>query len=134
MTNSPSKHVGGNFDDFLVEEAMLEEVAGTASERISAHNPPHPGETLRDDVLPARGLTVTTAAEQPGVTRAAPARVLNGRAGTSPEMSLRIEGWVGVDRGGHADPRIAKQASFELRQARTHGAPHVERAHDLEAV
>ena len=35
------------------------------------HNPPHPGETLGDDVLPALGLTVTDAAAQLGVTRAA---------------------------------------------------------------
>ena len=34
------------------------------------HNPPHPGETSREDVLPALGLTVTDAAEQLGVTRA----------------------------------------------------------------
>jgi addiction module HigA family antidote len=129
MTNCPSKHIGGNFDDFLVEEAMLEEVAATALERISVHNPPH----LRDDVLPAPGLAVT-AAEQLGVTRAALSRVLNGSAGTSPEMALRIEGWLGVDRGGRADLRIAKQASFDLWQARAHGAPHVERAYDLEAV
>ncbi|MDC6133500.1 HigA family addiction module antitoxin [Burkholderia gladioli] len=44
--------------------------------RIS--NPPHPGETLREDVLPALGLTVTEAAAQLGVTRAALSRVLNG--------------------------------------------------------
>lgn len=44
------------------------------------HNPPHPGETLREDVMPALGLTVTEAAAQLGVTRAALSRVLNGRA------------------------------------------------------
>lgn len=53
-----TKHIGGNFDDFLTEQAMLEEVAATAWERISAHNPLHPGETLHDDVLSALGLTV----------------------------------------------------------------------------
>ena len=42
------------------------------------HNPPHPGETLREDVLPALGLTVTEAAAQLGVTRAALSRVLYG--------------------------------------------------------
>jgi addiction module HigA family antidote len=35
------------------------------------HNPPHPGETLRDDVLPALGLTVTESARHLGVTRTA---------------------------------------------------------------
>jgi addiction module HigA family antidote len=62
------------------------------------HNPPHPGETLREDVLPALGLTVTEAAAQLGVTRAALSRVLNGRAAISPEMALRLEGWLGVEK------------------------------------
>ena len=60
------------------------------------HNPPHPGETLREDILPALGLNVTQAAAQLGVTRAALSRVLNGRAAISPEMALRLEGWLGV--------------------------------------
>ena len=56
------------------------------------YNPPHPGATLREDVLPALGLTVTEAAKQLGVTRAALSRVLNERAAISPEMALRLEG------------------------------------------
>jgi addiction module HigA family antidote len=47
------------------------------------HNPPYPGETLREDVLPAMGLSVTEAAKQIGVTRATLSRVLNGRAAIS---------------------------------------------------
>ena len=66
-------------------------------------NSPHPGETLREDVLPALGLTVTDAAAQLGVTRAALSRVLNGRAAILPEMAVRIEGWLGVANGGSAD-------------------------------
>lgn len=54
-------------------------------------NPPHPGEALREDVLPALGLTVTEAAAQLGVTRAALSRILHGHAGISPEMALRLE-------------------------------------------
>ena len=65
-------------------------------------NPPHPGLTLKDDVLPALGLTVTQAAEQLDVSRVALSRVLNGRAAISPEMALRIEAWLGVARGGEA--------------------------------
>ena len=73
-------------------------------------NPPHPGETLREDVLPALGLTVTDAAAQLGVTRAALSRVLNGRAAISPEMALRIEGWLGVEHGGSADAWMVERA------------------------
>ncbi len=56
------------------------------------HKPPHPGETLREDESPALGLTVTEAAAQLGVTRAALSRVLNGRAAILPVMALRVEG------------------------------------------
>jgi antitoxin HigA-1 len=44
------------------------------------YSPPHPGATLREDVLPALNLTVTDAAAQLGVTRVALSRVVNGRA------------------------------------------------------
>lgn len=92
------------------------------------HNPSHPGETLREDVLPALGLTVTAAAKQLGVTRAALSRVLNGRAAISPEMALRLEGWLGVENGGRADLWVAQQAAYDLWQARNNGAPKVQRA------
>lgn len=92
------------------------------------HNPSHPGVTLREDVLPALGLTVTAAAKQLGVTRAALSRVLNGRAAISPEMALRLEGWLGVENGGRADLWIAQQAAYDLWQARNNGAPKVQRA------
>ena len=65
-------------------------------------NPPHPGETLREDILPALGLTVTQAASQLGVTRATLSRVINGHSGISPDMARRIEIWLGEERGGRA--------------------------------
>lgn len=92
------------------------------------HHPPHPGETLREDILPALGLTVTQAAAQLGVTRATLSRVLNGRAAISPEMALRLEGWLGVKHGGRADVWLAQQAAYDLWQARKAGAPRVRRA------
>jgi addiction module HigA family antidote len=91
-------------------------------------NPPHPGETLREDVLPALRLTVTEAADQLGVSRAALSRVLNGRAAISPEMALRLEGWLGVENGGRADLWISQQAAYDLWKVRKAGAPKVRRA------
>ncbi|MBK6865246.1 MAG: HigA family addiction module antidote protein [Ideonella sp.] len=79
-------------------------------------NPPHPGLTLRDDVLPALGLNVTEAAVQLGVSRVALSRVLNGRAAVSPEMALRIEAWLGLDRGGDARVWLAEQTAYDLWQ------------------
>ena len=92
------------------------------------HNPPHPGATLREDVLPALGLTVTEAAKQLGVTRAALSRVLNEHAAISPAMALRLEGWLGIENGGHADAWIAEQAAYDLWQGGKAGRPKVKRA------
>lgn len=82
------------------------------------HNPPHPGETLREDVLPALGLTVKAAAAQLGVARPSLSRVLNGHAAISPEMAIRLEQWLGIENGGRADLWLAEQASYDLWQAR----------------
>jgi len=91
-------------------------------------NPPHPGETLRENILPALNLTVTQAAKQLGVTRAALSRVLNARAAISPEMALRLEGWLGVENGGRADLWVASQAAYDLWKARKAGIPNVKPA------
>jgi addiction module HigA family antidote len=82
------------------------------------HNPPHPGSILREDVLPALGLSVTEAAKQIGVTRVALSRVLNGHSGISPEMALKIEDWLGVEHGGRAEMWTGMQLDFDMWQAR----------------
>lgn len=89
------------------------------------HNPPHPGATLREDVLPALGLTVTEAAQQLGVSRAALSRVLNGRAAISPDMARRIQAWLGVKRGGRAELWLAMQMQYDLWQAERKPMPKV---------
>ncbi len=94
--------------------------------KMRMHNPLHPGETLKEDILPALGLTVTQAAGQLGVNRAALSRVLNGRAAIS--MALRIESWLGVDRGGRAEIWLAVQSAYDLWQARQVVPPKAMRA------
>jgi addiction module HigA family antidote len=83
---------------------------------VRMFNPPHPGHTLRDDVLPALGLTVTQAAEQLGVSRVTLSRMLNGKAAISPEMALRIQAWLGVERGGDARVWLAQQSAYDVWQ------------------
>lgn len=85
---------------------------------LKMHNPPYPGETLREDVLPALGLTVTEAAAQLGVSRVSLSRVRHGHAGISPEMAVRIERWLGRDRGGAAEVWLAQQCAYDLWRAR----------------
>ena len=83
-------------------------------------NPPHPGLTLRNDVLDALGQTVTQeAAAQLDVSRVALSRVLNGRAAISPGMALRIAAWLGVARGGDARLWLAEQSAYDVWQARS---------------
>lgn len=55
------------------------------------YNPPRPGESLQEDLQPARGQGVIEAAQQLGVPRNALSRGFNGHAAISPEMSRRIE-------------------------------------------
>jgi addiction module HigA family antidote len=84
----------------------------------SMFNPPHPGLTLRDDILPALGLQVGQAAAQLDVDRTTLSKVLNGRASISPGMALRIERWLGRDHGGAAEVWLAQQTAYDLWQAR----------------
>jgi len=57
---------------------------------IQMNNPPHPGEILRELCLEPMGLSVTMAAEALGVSRKTLSTIINGRAGISPEMAIRL--------------------------------------------
>ena len=67
--------------------------------------------------MPALALGVTQAARQLGVSRVALSRVVNGHAAISPEMALRIEAWLGVERGGDARVWLAEQNAYDMWQA-----------------
>jgi addiction module HigA family antidote len=54
------------------------------------HNPPHPGEIIKSLCLEPLGITVTQAAGALGVSRKTLSAILNGRAGVSPEMAVRL--------------------------------------------
>lgn len=62
------------------------------------HNPPHPGEALKE-AIEAIPMSVTDFASHIGVSRAALSRVLNQRAGITPEMSLKITEAFGQPTG-----------------------------------
>ena len=57
---------------------------------MKMHNPPHPGEVLRELCLKPLDLNVTDAARALGVSRKTLSTILNGRAGISPEMAVRL--------------------------------------------
>lgn len=93
------------------------------------HNPPHPGETLKEDVLPALGLSVTEAAEQLGVSRVALSRVLNGRAAISAEMAIRLGQWL----EGSLEIWLRAQLQYDLWQAEQRSTAKVRPAKRLAA-
>jgi addiction module HigA family antidote len=80
-------------------------------------NPPHPGEIIREQIIQALGLTVTSAAEILGVRRATLSDVTNGKASVYAEMALRLEKAFGVSM----DMLLKMQAGYDAAQARMHG-------------
>ena len=77
------------------------------------HNPPHPGEVLRELCLTPLGVSVTEAAEALGVSRKTLSAILNGRAGVSPEMAVRLS----IAFGTSAESWLNQQLQYDLWQA-----------------
>lgn len=86
-------------------------------------NPPHPGETLREDVLPALGMTGTELARRLGLARETLSRIMHGRAPISPDLAVRLER-AGI---GKARTWMAVQADYDLWQAEHRAQPPIER-------
>ena len=77
------------------------------------HNPPHPGEVLRQLCLEPLGLSVTEAAKGLGVSRKTLSSILNGRAGVSPEMAVRLS----LAFGTTSESWLNHQIQYDLWQA-----------------
>ena len=74
------------------------------------HNPPHPGAIIRELYLEPLGLSVTTAAAGLGVSRKTLSAILNGHAGISPEMAVRLS--IAFDTT--AESWLNQQRSYDL--------------------
>ena len=77
------------------------------------HNPPHPGEIVREECLNPLGLSVTAAAAGLGITRKALSELLNGHSGVSPEMAIRLAKAF----GSSAETWLRLQMQYDLWQA-----------------
>lgn len=95
---------------------------------IQMHNPPHPGEVLRELCIEPLGLTITGAATGLGVSRKTLSSILNGRAGISPEMALRLaiafdttpESWL--NQQVQYDLWVARQQSPKMKVQKLYAA------------
>jgi len=81
-------------------------------EAMPMKNPPHPGLSVRHDCLEPLGLSVTVAAKKLGVSRKQLSDIVNGRAGLSPEMAIRLDKAF----GGGAETWLRLQAAYDLAQ------------------
>jgi antitoxin HigA-1 len=79
---------------------------------IKMHNPPHPGEILREFCLDPLGLTVTQAADALGVSRKTLSSILNGHSGISPEMAIRLS----IAFNTTAESWLLQQLQYNLAQ------------------
>jgi len=81
---------------------------------MQMHNPPHPGEIIKELCLEPLGLTVTRASEALGVSRKTLSAIVNGRAGISPEMAIRLS--IAFDTS--AESWLNQQIQYDLWLAR----------------
>jgi addiction module HigA family antidote len=77
-------------------------------------NPPHPGDFIRTEIIESAGLSVTAAAAALQVSRPALSSLLNGKAGLSGDMALRIEKAFGVKM----DTLMRMQSAYDIAQTR----------------
>ena len=80
------------------------------------HNPPHPGEVIRELCLAPLGLSVTEAAKALGVSRKTLSAIVNERAGISPEMAVRLS--IAFDTT--AESWLNQQTQYDLWNAEQH--------------
>ncbi len=80
---------------------------------MKMHDPPHPGEILRELCLEPLELTITDAARALGVSRKTLSSILNGHAGISPEMAIRLS--IAFDTT--AESWLGQQVQYELWRA-----------------
>ena len=74
------------------------------------HNPPHPGKIIKSLCLDPLGLSITEAARGLGVSRKTLSGILNGRAGISSEMAVRLS--IAFDTS--AESWINQQTQYDL--------------------
>lgn len=80
------------------------------------HNPPHPGEILKELCIEPLGLTVTEAAKGLGVSRKTLSTILNGKSGISPEMAVRLS----IAFNTSSESWLNQQSQYDLWQAEKH--------------
>ncbi|MGV8842528.1 MAG: HigA family addiction module antitoxin [Pseudomonas sp.] len=90
---------------------------------MAMFNPPHPGETLLEDVLPELHLSIAELSRRLGFARETLSRVLHGHAPISPDLAVRLE-LAGI---GKARTWLGVQTDYDLWQAQHRQQPPIQR-------
>ena len=80
------------------------------------HNPPHPGAVIKELCIEPLGLSVTEAAKALGVSRKTLSSILNGKAGISPEMAVRLS----IAFNTSSESWLNQQTQYDLWEAEKH--------------
>ena len=83
---------------------------------MTMHNPPHPGEFIREVYIAPFDISVRKVSENLGVSSSTLNRLLNGESNISPEMALRLSKTLGRS----PESWLAMQDQYDLWYARKH--------------
>lgn len=83
------------------------------------HNPAHPGEVLREWI--PENMTITSAAKALKISRVTLSKVLNGKAGVTARMALRLSAWLSTS----PDVWLGMQTQWDLWQAEQQPSPKI---------
>ena len=86
--------------------------------------PPHPGETLREDVLGPLGMSINRLATELGITATRLSEIVNGKRGITADTALRLARYLGTS----ADFWLGLQLEYDLRIARQVKQKEIDRA------
>ncbi|MDC9728102.1 MAG: HigA family addiction module antitoxin [Methyloprofundus sp.] len=80
------------------------------------HNPPHPGLIIKELCIEPLNITITDTAKALGVSRKTLSSIINGKAGISPEMAVRLS----IAFNTSSESWINQQSQYDLWQAEQH--------------
>jgi len=85
--------------------------------------PPHPGETIREDILKPLGMSVNQLAKALGITAARLNDIVRGRRGITADTALRLARYLGTS----AEFWLGLQLAYDLRIAEAKVRPAIDR-------
>lgn len=94
------------------------------------YNPPHPGAIVKKTLIDGAGLSITEAAKKLGIGRVALSKIINGRAGISPEMAVRLS----IALNTSSKMWLSMQDSYDLWQVEKYKSTLIKQIHPIKKL